>query len=139
MAPKKATIVLFSGELDKAYAAFIIASGAAAAGMDVTIFVTFWGLNLLKKGGLEKAPLSKMHMAGLGKAMMMKMMKKANVQPIGEMLKDLRELGVKIMPCDMTMDVMGIKKEDLITEIDGVAGVGTYIKDAKDSQITLFV
>jgi peroxiredoxin family protein len=139
VAPKKATIVLFSGELDKAYAAFIIASGAAAAGMDVTIFVTFWGLNLLKKGGLEKAPLSKMHMAGLGKAMMMKMMRKANVQPIGDMLKDLRELGVKIMPCDMTMDVMGIKKEDLITEIDGVAGVGTYIKDAKDSQITLFV
>jgi len=107
--------------------------------MDVTIFVTFWGLNLLKKGGLGKAPLSKMHMAGLGKAMMMKMMRKANVQPIGEMLKDLRELGVKIIPCDMTMDVMGIKKEDLITDIDGIAGVGTYIKDAKDSQITLFV
>lgn len=137
--PKKATIVLFSGEMDKAYAAFIIAGGAAAAGMDVTIFVTFWGLNLLKKGGLDKAPLSKMNMGGLGKAMMKKMMGKANVQPLDQMLKDLRELGVKIMPCDMTMDVMGIKKEDLISEIDGVAGVGTYIKDAKDSQITLFV
>lgn len=137
--PKKATIVLFSGEMDKAYAAFIIASGAAAAGMDVTIFVTFWGLDLLKKGGLDKAPLSKMNMGGLGKAMMKKMMRKANVEPLDQMLKDLRELGVKIMPCDMTMDVMGIKKEDLITEIDGVAGVGTYIKEAKESQITLFV
>jgi peroxiredoxin family protein len=136
---KKATIVLFSGEMDKAYAAFIIAGGAAAAGMDVTIFVTFWGLNLLKKGGLDKAPLSKMNMGGLGKAMMKKMMGKANVQPLDKMLADLRELGVKIMPCDMTMDVMGIKKEDLITEIDGIAGVGSYIKDAKDSQITLFV
>jgi peroxiredoxin family protein len=136
---KKATIVVFSGELDKAYAAFIIASGAATAGMDVTLFFTFWGLNLLKKGGLEKAPLSKMNMGGLGKAMMMRMMRKANVMPLTQLLKDLRELGVKIMPCDMTMDVMGIKREDLIDDIDDIAGVGTYIKEAKNSHLTLFV
>jgi peroxiredoxin family protein len=139
MANKKATIVLFSGELDKAYAAFIIAGGAAANGMDVTIFVTFWGLNLLKKGGFDKAPLSQMNMGGLGKWMMKKMMRKANVQPLDEMYKDLRELGVKILPCDMTMGVMGIKKEDLIEDIDGIAGVGTYINESKNADMTLFI
>jgi len=136
---KKATIVLFSGNLDKAYAAFIIAGGAAAAGMDVTIFVTFWGLNLLKKGGFDKAPLSQMNMGGLGRWMIKRMMKKANVLPLDKMYKDLRELGVKVWPCDMTLGVMSIKKEDLIDDIDGIAGVGSYINEAKDSEITLFI
>ena len=137
--PKKATIVLFSGDLDKAYAAFIIAGGAAAAGMDVTIFVTFWGLNLLKKGGFDKAPLSQMNMGGLGRWMIKRMMKKANVLPLDKMYKDLRELGVKVWPCDMTMDVLGIKREDMIDDIDGIAGVGSYINEAKNSEITLFI
>jgi peroxiredoxin family protein len=136
---KKATIVLFSGNLDKAYAAFIIAGGAAAAGMDVTIFVTFWGLNLLKKGGFDKAPLSQMNMGGLGRWMIKRMMKKANVMPLDKMYKDLRELGVKVWPCDMTLGVMGIKREELIDDIDGIAGVGSYINEAKESEITLFI
>ena len=136
---KKASIVLFSGDLDKTYAAFIIAAGAAAMGMDVTIFCTFWGLQLLKRGGLEKAKLSKMNMGGLGKKMILKRMKKGNVIPLKDMLKELKELDVKLIACDMTMGVMGVSEENLIPEVDEIGGVGTYINDAKDSEINLFI
>ena len=136
---KKTSIVLFSGDLDKTYAAFIIASGAAAMGMDVTIFCTFWGLQLLKKGGLDKAKLSKMNMGGLGKKMILKRMKSENVIPLKDLLKELKELGVKLIACDMTMGVMGVSKENLIPEVDEIGGVGTYINEAKDSEINLFI
>lgn len=136
---EKATIICFSGDMDKAYAALIIANGAAAMGMEVSMFFTFWGLNLLKKGGLEAAPLSKMNMSGLGKMMMQNKMKAKNVAPLNQLLKDAKELGAKLIACEMTMGVMDIKKEDLIPEVDEIGGVGTYLNDAKDSKINLFI
>jgi peroxiredoxin family protein len=135
---KKMTIIVFSGDMDKAYAAFILASSAAAMDMDVTMFFTFWGLNLLKKGGLQKAPLSKMNMFGLGKMMMQKNMEDANVMSLEALFRDARELGVKMLACSMTMDVMGISKEDLV-EVDGYVGAVEYLSHAKESQINLFI
>lgn len=136
---EKATIICFSGDMDKAYAALIIASGAAAMGMQVSMFFTFWGLNLLKKGGLEKAPLSRMNMSGLGKKIMQRKLKAKNVASLTQLLKDAKELGVRLIACEMTMDIMGIKKENLIPEVDEIGGVGTYLNEAKDSKINLFI
>lgn len=136
----KATIVVHSGDMDKVYSAMIIGNGALAMGMDVSMFFTFWGLQRLKKGGLEKGPLSKMNMFGLGKWMIKRKMKKANVASLEKMLQDFKELGGKILACDMTMDIMGIKAEDLRTDlIEEYCGVGTYLDSAKDSILTLFI
>ena len=137
---EKMTIVLHSGDMDKVYSALIIGNGALSMGMDVSIFFTFWGLERLKKGGLDKGPLSKMHMLGLGKWMVKQRMKKSNVQPLDEMLQDFKELGGKIMACDMTMDIMGIKAEDLREDlIEEYCAVGSYVQEARESQTTLFI
>jgi peroxiredoxin family protein len=156
----KATIVVFSGEFDKALASFVIATGAAAAGMDVTMFFTFWGLNIIKKnrgpirgaknwmqkmmgmmnrGGSLRLPLSKFNMGGMGKMMMKKIMKGQNVQMLEEMMADAADLGVKMIACKMSMDVMGVGKDDLIPEVSEVVGVASYINDAKNSKINLFI
>ena len=136
----KATIIVHSGDMDKIYSAFIIANGALAMGMDVSLFFTFWGLQRLKKGGLEKGPLSKMNMLGLGKWMVKRKMKKAGVASLERMMQDFMELGGKILACDMTMNIMGIKKEDLREDlILDYCGVGTYLDEARDSKITLFI
>ena len=138
--PDKATIVVHSGDMDKVYSALIIGNGALAMGMEVSLFFTFWGLQRLKKGGLEKGPLSKMHMLGLGKLMVNMKMKKQNVASLERMMQDFKELGGKIMACDMTMDIMGIKPEDLRQDLIGdYCGVGTYLDEARDSKITLFI
>lgn len=140
MAAERATIVVQSGDMDKLYSAFIIANGALAMGMEVSMFFTFWGLTRLKKDGLEKGPLSKMHFLGLGKWMVRRRMKGANVASLEKMMADYKELGGKIIACDMTMDIMGIKPEDLRQDwIDECGGVGTYIQQARDSAITLFI
>ena len=137
---ERATIVVQSGDMDKLYSSLIIASGALAMGMEVCMFFTFWGLERLKKGGLEKGPLSKMHMLGLGKWMVKKRMKKANVVSLERLVSDFKELGGKIIACDMTMEIMGIKREDLREDlIDEYAGVGTYIHQARESNVTLFI
>ncbi len=137
---EKATIIVHSGDMDKVYSALIIGNGALAMGMEVSLFFTFWGLQRLKKGGLEKGPLSKMHMFGLGKWMMNKKMKAAKVASLEKMMQDFKELGGKILACDMTMDIMGIKAEDLRQDlISDYCGVGTYLDAAKDSKITLFI
>lgn len=133
----KMTIIVLSDEMDKAYPALILASGAAAAGMEVTMFFTFWGLNLLKKGGFAKAKLSKMNMLGLGKSMIKKRMAKINVASLEKLLADSKELGAKIIACEMTMSVFGVTKESLIPEVDELAGVGTYLRDAKEANINL--
>ncbi len=138
-AVRKATLVVHSGDLDKAYAAFIIANGAAAFGLETTVFFTFWGLNLLRKGGLQKASLSKMHLLGLGDAMIKSRMAKANATPLAQLLADSQALGVKLLACDLTLEVMGVSEQDLIDEVSGVASVGSFIAAAKDSQITLFI
>ncbi len=137
---EKATLVVQSGDWDKVYSAFIIGNGALAMGMEVTIFFTFWGLQRLKKGGLEKGALSKMNMLGLGKWMVKQKMKKVGAAPLGKMLQDFQELGGKILACDMTMDIMGIKPEDLRQDlISDYCAVGTYIQEARESKITLFI
>lgn len=156
----KATIVLFSGELDKALAAMVIATGAAAAGWDVTVFHTFWGINIMrhpkKKAnkpkdlmgkmfgmmmpkGASKAILSKMNMGGLGTWMMKKRMKQKKVQSLDEMIKDAKDLDVRFLVCDMSMDIMGLQKSEFRDEIDEIVGVGTYIKACKGADMTLFI
>ena len=151
-------IVLFSNDLDKALATLIIATGMAAAGMQVSIFFTFWGLSVLRKNpgpqvkksllstmfgfmlpkGAQKLALSKMHMAGMGTAMMKTVMASQNVATLPEMLQNARAMGVKFIACDMAMGVMGIIREELI-DVDEVAGVATFIARAKESGPTLFI
>lgn len=137
--PKAMTIVCHSGDMDKAYAALIIASGAASMGMQVTIFCTFWGLQLLTKGGVDKAPLSRMNFGGLGKWMMGKKMAEHNVIPLDKLLQDAIDLGVRFIPCEMTMGIMGVKREDLLDGLDELCGVVTYLTAAKDADINLFI
>nr|WP_280513006.1 DsrE/DsrF/DrsH-like family protein [Tepidanaerobacter acetatoxydans] len=155
---ENATIVLFSGNLDKALAAMIIAQGAAMQGKNVTVFSTFWGLNALRKDkpvkvkknfiekmfgfmmprGAEKMPLSNMNMLGMGPIMIKNIMKSKNVDDINTMIKSAMDLGVKFVACTMSMDLMGIKQEELI---DGVklGGVATYISRNENAGITLFI
>jgi peroxiredoxin family protein len=136
----KATIIVHSGDMDKVYSALIIGNGALAMGMEVSLYFTFWGLQRLKKGGLDKGPLSKMNMLGLGKWMVKRKMKQAKVASLERMLQDFKELGGKILACDMTMDIMGIKKEDLRDDvITEYCAVGTYVAEARESTMTLFI
>ena len=138
--PKKATIIAHSGDMDKIYSALIVGNGALSMGMEASIFFTFWGLQRLKKGGLEKGPLSKMNMLGLGKLMVKLKMKKVGVASLEKLLEDFKELGGKILACDMTMEIMGIKREELRDDlISDYCAVGTYVNEAKDSAITLFI
>ncbi|NMC28610.1 MAG: FAD-dependent oxidoreductase [Pelolinea sp.] len=152
------TMVVFSGDLDKAIAAFIIANGAASMGHKVTMFFTFWGLNILRKGdppkvkknliermfgfmmprGPEKLTISQMNMGGAGTAMIKGIMKKKNVSPLSELMKSAQENGVVIQACQMSMDLMGIKKEELIDGID-VVGVATMVHASDDSNATMFI
>jgi len=152
------TIVMFSGELDKAMASMIIANGAAAMGDDVTIFFTFWGLNVLRKAqkikvkkefmekmfgwmmprGAEKLGLSKMNFGGAGAVMMKSMMKKKRVASLPYLIEQAQEMGVKMIACTMSMDVMGIKKEELIDGVE-LAGVASYLGEADGSNVNLFI
>ena len=137
---EKTTIIVHSGDMDKLYSALIVANGSLAMGMEVSMYFTFWGLLRLKKGGLEKGPLSKMNFLGLGKSMILNRMKKNNVASLERLLLDYKELGGIIIACEMTMDIMGLKRKDLREEvIDAYGAVGTYIKEARDSAITLFI
>ena len=137
---EKITIIVHSGDMDKIYSALIIANGALSMGMDASLYFTFWGLQRLVKGGLEKGTLSKMHMMGLGKMMIKQRMHKANVASLEHLLKDFKELGGKIIACDMTMEIMGIKKEDLREDLITECGaVGTYIQEARESSVNLFI
>jgi len=136
----RVTIVMHSGDMDKVYSALIIANGALAMGMEASIYFTFWGLQRLQKDGLDKGSLSKMHMLGLGKEMIRQRMEKASVVSLERLMNDFKELGGKIIACDMTMQIMGIKREDLREEwIDEYGAVGTYVQDARDSTISLFI
>jgi peroxiredoxin family protein len=137
---QKTTIIVHSGDMDKIYSALIVANGALSMGMEASLYFTFWGLERLKKGGLEKGPLSKMHFLGLGKWMIKSRMKKANVASLERLLNDFKDLGGKIIACEMTMEIMGVGKEDLRQDlIDDYGAVGTYIQEARESEITLFI
>jgi peroxiredoxin family protein len=137
---KKATLIVHSGDLDKVMSAFIIGLGALSMGMQVSMYFTFWGLERLKKGKLDRASLSRMNMFGLGRWMIRRKMKQAGVASLDKMLSDFVELGGKILACDMTMEIMGVNKEDLRDDvISDYCGVGTYIKEAMESDVTLFI
>lgn len=137
---EKTTIIVHSGDMDKIYSALIIANGSLSMGMDVSLYFTFWGLERLTKDGLEKGSLSKMNMMGMGKRMIENRMKHANVASLERLMQDFKELGGKIIACEMTMEIMGVKKEDLRQDlIDEYGAVGTYINEAKDSKINLFI
>ncbi|HHE42070.1 MAG TPA: NAD(FAD)-dependent dehydrogenase [Dehalococcoidia bacterium] len=136
----KATIIVHSGDYDKLYSALIIANGALSMGMETSLFFTFWGLQRLRKGRLDKGPLSKMHLLGLGKWMIRRRMKKKNVVSLDKLLADFVELGGKVMACDMTMDIMGVRPKDLRQDlISEYCGVGSYIQEARESTITLLI
>ena len=137
---EKLTIVVHSGDMDKIYSTLIIANGALSMGMEASLFFTFWGLQRLQKGGLEKGPLSKMHLLGIGKSMMKQRMNKANVSSLERLMQDFKELGGKIIACEMTMKTMGIKKEDLREDlITEYGAVGSYIQEARESTVNLFI
>ncbi|SHI93705.1 Peroxiredoxin family protein [Dethiosulfatibacter aminovorans DSM 17477] len=137
---EKATIIVHSGDMDKLNSSLIVANGALAMGMEASLYFTFWGLLRLKKNGLSQGPLSKMNFLGLGKLIMKMRMKKKNVAPVERLMSDFKELGGKVIACEMTMEIMGIERKDMAEElIDEYGAVGTYIQEARDSSITLFI
>lgn len=156
----KLSMIVFSGDLDKVLASFIIATGAVAMGMDVVMFFTFWGTPILRDknknvGGKDfmgkmfgtmlpkgtgDVKLSKMNMGGMGTAMMKSLMKKKNVSSLEEMLELSAELGVKIVVCEMSMDLMGFKREEMINYPDlTYGGVAKFLEEAMSSRIQLFI
>lgn len=139
-ASNRTTIIVHSYSLDQLMSALIIGTGSLSMGMECTLFFTFWGLNALRKDGLGKAPLSKMNMLGLGRWMMKKRMKAGNVATLKRLMTDFKELGGKIIACEMTMEIMRIKRDDLEQDlIDDYGAVGTYLKDARNSTINLII
>jgi len=156
--PKRTTIVLFSNDLDKALAAFIIATGFATLGHEVSIFCTFWGLNVLRKNhppkvkknlvskmfgmmmpcGSKKLALSKMHMMGMGTAMMKSVMKSKNIDDLPTIISQARLMGVKLLACEMAMNMMGIQKSELLDNVE-LAGVGNFAALAEKSGPVMFI
>lgn len=153
----RATLVVFSGDMDKVLAGLVIATGAAAMGLEVSMFHTFWGLNALRKGrtfkgkdviekamgwmmpaGLSDLDPSRMSFGGLGAKLFRMRMKKNGVQSPEELFALAREMGVRFVACQMSMEVMGIRPEELVDGVD-VGGVAAYLGDAADSKVTLFI
>lgn len=152
------SMVVFSGDLDKAIASFIIANGAAAMGRKVTMFFTFWGLNVLRRPekvnvkkefmskmfakmmprGSKKLGLSRMNMAGMGSMMIRRVMNDKNIDSLEELIKKAQENGVRIVACAMSMDVMGITEEELIDGVE-IGGVANYLGAAEESNVNLFI
>jgi peroxiredoxin family protein len=156
----KISMIVFSGDLDKVLASFIIATGSVAMGLDVVMFFTFWGTSVLRDGkksvggkdvmgkmfgtmlpkGTGAVKLSKMNMGGMGTTMMKSLMKKKNVASLEEMLPMAEELGVRIFICEMSMDLMGFKREEMI-DYNGLefCGVAKFLEEAQNSKIQLFI
>lgn len=150
-------LVVFSGELDRALAAFIIATGAAASGQKVTLFFTFWGLDILRKdkiyahkdwmscmmtlmapSGASHLPLSKMNFWGVGTKMMAKKMKDKNIASLGDLMKLAQELQVVFVACETTRELMNVHMEELIDGVES-GGVGAFLGEALESRMTLFI
>ncbi|MFC5463596.1 DsrE/DsrF/DrsH-like family protein [Lederbergia graminis] len=159
MGEKKTTnIILFSGDYDKAMAAYIIANGAAAYDHEVTIFHTFWGLNALRKDehmpvkkgflekmfgkmmprGSDKMGLSNLNYAGFGPKLIKNVMKKHNVMPLPKLIEMAQEQDINLVACTMTMDLLGLQKEELLDNIE-YAGVAAYLAEAEDGKVNLFI
>ena len=162
-APKQAgpehrvTLVVFSGELDRNLAALVIATGAAAMGMSVSIFYTFWGLGALKKArifkgktlkermfaamtpkGLSRLPVSRMNFGGIGRGLLKKMMAEKQVSSVEDLFALAREMGVRFIACTMSMEVMGITTAELVDGVE-LGGVATFLGDAARSKVSLFI
>ncbi|MEQ2527581.1 DsrE/DsrF/DrsH-like family protein [Bacillaceae bacterium CLA-AA-H227] len=155
---KRTTIILFSGDYDKAMAAYIIANGAAAFDHEVTIFHTFWGLNALRKEehvpvqkgfiekmfakmmprGADKMGLSNMNFGGFGPKMIKNIIKKHNAMPLPQLIEMAQEQDVKLVACTMTMDLLGLQQEELLEGIE-YAGVAAYLADAQEGNVNLFI
>ena len=156
---RKKTFVVFSGDLDRVMAAFVLANGALAMGDEVTLFFTFWGLSAIRKEqavattgkglldrmfgwmlprGLSRLTLSKMHMAGMGTAMMRHVMAQKHVDTPQQLLANARRQGLKLVACSMSMDVMGLRQEELLDGVE-IGGAATFLAEADQSNVTLFV
>ncbi len=153
---EKCSMVIFSGEMDKVMAAFIIATTAASMGRDTSMFFTFYGLKaiqkgnrtgsslmermlgLINRGGIERIGPTHFNFGGIGRWMFKKMMKDKNVTSLSELRQTAIDLGVKLLACQMSMDVMGIKREDLIPEVADVVGAASYCNLALEGK-TMFI
>jgi peroxiredoxin family protein len=156
---EKLTMVVFSGDLDRALAAFMLATTAASMGMEVNMFFTFWGLNIIKKnegrmkskglmhkmlnlmnrGGSQRLKLSRFHMLGLGTWMMKRLMKEIHMPSIDEMIGMAHEMGVKMIACTTSCGVMGLPEEAFRSEVDSLAGAAYFLNEARQSKISLFI
>jgi peroxiredoxin family protein len=154
----RAALVVFSGDLDHVLAAFVIATGAAAAGLETSMFFTFWGLSALKKkgakalgkglkqrmfalmtpGGSEGLGTSKLNFFGMGAVMLRSMMKEQGIASLEELMGMARDLGVKITACTMSMDAMGIAREELCDGLE-YGGVAAFMADASRARVSLFI
>jgi peroxiredoxin family protein len=154
----RVTLVVFSGDLDKVLASFVIGTGAAAMGLEVSMFFTFWGLSALKKrsarrhrrdlyermfaamtpSGTQAMGVSKLNFGGMGAVMLRRMMKRNQIASLEELMELGREMGIRTIACTMSMDVLGVTAEDLVEGIE-YGGVGAYLGDAARSRVTLFI
>src|SRR5713101_6837714 len=157
VAEDRVALVVFSGDLDRVLAAFVIATGAAAMGQQVSMFFTFWGLSVLKKdnqlsgktlfqkmmalmspGSSKSLPVSRMNYFGVGAKMLRSMMKEKNVRSLEEVISLARELGVRMIACEMSRDVMGIKESELVAGLE-CGGVASFLADSLKSRTSLFI
>ncbi len=157
VAEDRVALVVFSGDLDRVLAAFVIATGAAAMGQQVSMFFTFWGLSVLRKdkqlsgktlfqkmmalmspGSSKSLPVSTMNFFGVGAKMLRSMMKEKNVNSLEEMISLARELGVRMIACEMSRDVMGIKESELVPGLE-CGGVASFLADSLKSRTSLFI
>ena len=156
---EKMALVVFSGELDKALAAFILATTGASMGMEVSMFFTFWGLNIIKKnegaikspgfkrkmfgilnrGGSSRLKLSKFHMLGLGTWMMKKVMQDSHYPSIDQFIAMAHEMGVKMIPCSTTCGMFGLTEDSFRSEAESLAGAAYFLNEARQSKVCLFI
>lgn len=156
---ERLTIVVFSGDLDRALAAFILATTGASMGMEVSMFFTFWGLNIIKKneggikskglmrkmlnfmnrGGSKRLKLSKFNMFGLGTWMMKKLMKEVNYPSIDDFISMAHQMGVKLIACTTTCGIMGLNENNFRGEVESLAGAAYFLGEAREARVALFI
>jgi peroxiredoxin family protein len=156
---EKMSIVVFSGDLDKALAAFMLATTGASMGMEVKMYFTFWGLNVIKKnegkieskglirkmmnrinrGGSKRLTVSKLNMLGLGTRIIKRMMKEVNMPSIDEFITMAHEMGVKLIACTTSCGIMGVPESAFRPEVDTLAGAAYFLNEARESKVTLFI
>ncbi|MFC2033721.1 DsrE/DsrF/DrsH-like family protein [Chloroflexota bacterium] len=156
---EKLTIVVFSGDLDRALAAFMLATTGASMGMEVSMFFTFWGLNVIQRneggikskglmrkmlnfmnrGGSKRLKLSRFNMFGLGSWMIKRLMKDINHPSLDELISMAQEMGVKLIPCTTSCGLMGIPEDAFRSEVGSLAGAAYFLNEARQSKVALFI